>query len=189
MLTHRDKIIAKLFRDAFTAQRKRAAIAPWRFGNRGVSYGEMNNLTIAGFAYLVPASGVFVPCLDLLASPKSVVVTHGAAVILRRMLSGDDLHRINKSGYITSPDDPARWTMHTQGGVRIRIAEADADLLWTLGLIECDGCGHGWPFQWTSRQRINIRRLAGVNGFRALSMRQLKRRLRPPVAEPEAGGE
>jgi hypothetical protein len=91
--------------------------------------------------------------------PKSIQLSVGAALLLRTLLRPywGELYRVNRPGYITRPDDPRRWWAERRRGSRVthpKIDQAAADELAGHGLIESDGCGHGWPFQYTNRMRV-----------------------------------
>lgn len=91
--------------------------------------------------------------------------------ILVQMLEGEwKLYRINRAGYVNRATSKAEWAwLYNDYGAR-EIPSVSPRSLWKLGLIEPDGCGHGWPFQWTSRFRAPHWKLCQVRGLEAFEI-------------------
>lgn len=114
---------------------------------------RQHNLAVVEYGSALPVVG------PAPLAPKSIQLSAEAAFLLRSLLRPfwGELYRINRSGYITPPDDPRRWWTERRRGVRVthpKIDQAAADELAGHGLIQSDGTGHGWPFQYTNRMRV-----------------------------------
>ena len=123
-----------------------------------------------GLAYRRPGTASFLAVLE---EPPpaagSLVLSQPARDLLTRLFSGWQLYHVNKAGYINQPDDPHKWYLHREEHWTgyVPAEEEVVDELGLAGLLERDGCGHGWPFQWTWRFRPCKHRLYAVRGWPA----------------------
>lgn len=157
---------------------KKGRIVPWDLKSDW-NYGDFYPLCLAGLLYLIPCGGVFAVILEPAPPPASIAVSRAMRLVIRQLLSGRQLYRINRPGYITQRSDKRKWVLRDKewSSRQMRLDEAAAQKLVSLGIIEPDGTGHGWPFQWTNRFRLRMQRLRGVRGFGATANRWLHREL------------
>lgn len=151
-----DRDLATRFRKAF--KRRGQWIGPWEIKG-APGYGDLVALELAGFAYM--KEGFYVPLLDPLPEPNSVLIGPGESRLLRRMLSGKQLY------HVTEPSGVKKWKLYSDLTYKYEpVDEAYAATLKKIWLIEPDGCtGHDGKSYCPNR-----RRLAGVKGFRQSSM-------------------
>lgn len=161
-LSDKKKQLAQEFRAAF-GKRRGVSVMPWELAS-APTYSELNELCRAGFAYLLPGQGTYIPDFDPLPAKGSIRISAKARNILRAMQRGPlKLYRINIPGYITKKVDSTRWLFFGhEKPWRKKVDENAADELVQHRLIEPDGCGHGWPTQYTSSYRVRTRRLIGL---------------------------
>lgn len=160
------------------AKRSKRALAPWEFD---ATYDDFHNIATLGLLYLIPGCGHFSAIYDPLPAKGSIVISRSAALIIHKMLRGEwKLYRISKAGYINQPTDTRKWVWHESNASSVRslAKEGEAESLLTAGLIEPDGCGHGWPFQWDSSFCVNKRRLVGVRSLQKIGIEYVRERIK-----------
>jgi len=160
------------------AATKKGHVVPWDLKSHW-NYSDFYPLCLAGLLYLIPCGGVFAVMLEPAPAPASIAVTRAMCRIIRQLLNGRQLYRINRPGYITQRTDASKWILRDKewSSRRMPLDESAAQKMASLGLIEPDGTGHGWPFQWTNRFGLRMQRLRGVRGFGATANRWLRREL------------
>jgi hypothetical protein len=146
----------------------------WESGNTVLS--DMHairrqNLVIHNQGYFTPILGDPPPL------PGAYRLPTGELKLLAWMLrenGGRGLYLINKHGYIDRQTDTAPWQLHVTFGTQAEIDRVAKSRPWVnppkkivnglgeRGLIERNGCGHGWPTQWTSEFRVATHRLYAV---------------------------
>jgi len=171
----RYKVIGREFAAVARKQKRRHAIMPWELSGR-VNYGDFAPLVTEGLAFMQPGSGQFAPDFDPLPAANSIRLSDAERRVLRRLLRGHALMRINHAGYFSQSRGwfmlTDMWCVYTKRAVSAKAAKR----LHRLRLIQRDGTGHGWPKQYSSFFRVNKRRLVGVGGFRAIGLRYLAER-------------
>ncbi len=164
LLSERQKEFALRFKKAF--KRRGQWIGPWEIEG-APNYDELTPLLLTGFAHM--DQGFFVPLLDPLPGPNSMVIGVDGARLIRQMRRGRfSLYRIQE------PSGVCVWKLYNDSTYQSRVVDAGtADSLAKKGLIEWNSCtgydGKGY--------QLNQRRLAGVRGFRAPLLREIASRI------------
>lgn len=138
-----------------TKGKTRRWVQGWEIGWTGLESEAMWRAEQVGLAYRAPGNACFFAVLERIRRPDSAALSLAQLKLLDQLRDGWSLYRVNHHGYIDQKTAKHRW-LKVEGwpcGYK-PVPDRIVNSLGQLGLLWRDGCGHGWPFQYTSRFSI-----------------------------------